>query len=494
MEIEKFVWGKGDFTIEDDNNSQTFKIQKFNEDQQVVFGWASVSKDINGQLLQDWQGDIIEPEDLEKAAFDFVLNFRDTGERHNPSLRKKGKLVSSIVFTEDVQKALNIPPGTVPVGWFVGFHIDDPKTWQEVKKGKYQMFSIEGKGIRTPIRKARGAILFSTIHKYNPYHDKKGRFTTRGTMNYFSPGKNPVQAKRSIDREKAKAKADGFYDPNKNAEQHLAWWSGKDKQKAGPVIPKKRGVAKIQWSGLTGSEFKQAINDYLPDAAKIGKEVTKKYGNSSLWVDTKDGGDRALLAIYESRGYHAKPKIMSKKDIRDYIDTHDKSPHLYRGARKSSSGQSGKDKMDHFINDDTHYAGLGVYGNGTYAGESPKKGKYAGLNSGFQTARAYASYEKNAIIRCTLDSKSKTGNFSSICNNKREFIRNLTTHHNNGDISDSEYQYLFDLTKDTGRFAALRGYDAFKATDSYSGGANQSRPYWVILNRGAMIIQDERVR
>lgn len=157
-----------------------FQITKTNDEQQVVFGWASVSKDINGQLLQDWQGDIIEPEDLEKAAFDFVLNFRDAGERHNPNLRKKGKLVSSIVFTEEVQKALNIPPGTVPVGWFVGFHIDDSKTWQEVKKGKYLMFSIEGQGIREPLKKGRIAKTFSEIHKYNPYHDAKGRFARAG--------------------------------------------------------------------------------------------------------------------------------------------------------------------------------------------------------------------------------------------------------------------------------------------------------------------------
>lgn len=58
----------------------------------------------------------------------------------------------------------------------MGFHIDDPKTWQEVKKGKYLMFSIEGQGIREPLKKGRIAKTFSEIHKYNPYHDAKGRF------------------------------------------------------------------------------------------------------------------------------------------------------------------------------------------------------------------------------------------------------------------------------------------------------------------------------
>lgn len=517
---------------------QEFKIAKTDDEQHVVFGWASVSKNAEGNLLADWQGDIIEPEELEKAAFDFVLNFRDTGEEHDPNLRKKGKLVSSIVFTEDIQKALNIPKGAMPVGWFVGFKIRDAQTWDEIKKGHYKMFSIEGKGQRVPFTLTDGAVTFAElqkfnpyhgrdgswmksvridnsknvaktfsevrVEKYNPYHDRKGRFTSRGNMNYFSPGRDPLQAKRSIAREKEKSKNDGFYDPNKSSDEHLDWWRGENR--SDPVVPQKRGVASVKWSGLSGSEFKQAIDDYMPGALDIAKKVSDKYGtyaghtinsrlgNTGGWINTKDGGDRGLLAIYKSRGYDAKPQIMNRKDIRKYINNNPKSPHLYRGAGKSSSGQSGKDKMDHFINDNFHYAGLGVYGNGTYAAESPKTGRYAGVNSGYRTARAYARGEKDAIIRCTLDSKAKTGNFNTIRKNKMEFLSELQRHYHQGDISGSDYDYLFNLAKDTGRFAALRGFDAYKTTNSRHGGASQQTPFWIILNRGSMIIQDERVK
>lgn len=130
-----------------------FEIKKTDPDKQLVFGWASISKDIKGDLLEDYQGDIIEPDELEKAAYNFVLNFGDTGERHDPEMRKKGKLVASLVFTDDVKKALGIPEETLPTGWFVGFHIEDSDTWEKVKKGEYKMFSIEGRGTREPVTK-----------------------------------------------------------------------------------------------------------------------------------------------------------------------------------------------------------------------------------------------------------------------------------------------------------------------------------------------------
>lgn len=246
-----------------------FQITKTNDEQQVVFGWASVSKDINGQLLQDWQGDIIEPEDLEKAAFDFVLNFRDAGERHNPNLRKKGKLVSSLVFTEEVQKALNIPTGTVPVGWFVGFHIDDPKTWQEVKKGKYLMFSIEGQGIREPLKKGRIAKTFSEIHKYNPYHDAKGRFArANGSKTVVVPTPKVVgkgtSLKKHIDPKSGKITNERMQLYNKIVESHFE------------DIEKPTGKPKLEYMGGGGGSGKSYTleSGYLKDVPK-GKKAVK---------------------------------------------------------------------------------------------------------------------------------------------------------------------------------------------------------------------------
>lgn len=135
----------------DEETQKSFSIFKTDDDKRLVFGWASVSITVDGEQLEDRQQDLIDPEDLEEAAYLYVLNFRDTGERHNPNLRKKGKLVESCVFTVEKQKAMGIPEGILPVGWWIGFKIEDDEAWEKVKNGTYKMFSIEGKAVRVPV-------------------------------------------------------------------------------------------------------------------------------------------------------------------------------------------------------------------------------------------------------------------------------------------------------------------------------------------------------
>ena len=137
------------------SENNNFSIFKTDSDKRLVFGWASISITVNGEQLEDRQKDIIDPEDLEEAAYEYVLNFRDTGEEHNPTMRKKGKLVESCVLTAEKQKAMGIPEGAVPVGWWIGFKIEDDAAWERVKNGQYRMFSIEGKANREPVEKSR---------------------------------------------------------------------------------------------------------------------------------------------------------------------------------------------------------------------------------------------------------------------------------------------------------------------------------------------------
>lgn len=132
-----------------------FSIFKTSDDKRLVFGWASVAITVDGEQVQDLQSDVIDPEDLETAAYEYVLNFRDTGEEHIPSMRYKGKLVESCVFTAEKQRAIGIPEGAVPVGWWVGFKIMDDEAWERVKSGTYRMFSIEGRASREPIDNAK---------------------------------------------------------------------------------------------------------------------------------------------------------------------------------------------------------------------------------------------------------------------------------------------------------------------------------------------------
>ena len=232
--------------------NNNFSIFKTDDDKRLVFGWASVAITVDGVQLEDRQQDIIDPEDLEEAAYEYVLNFRDTGEEHNPTMRKKGKLVESCVLTAEKQKAMGIPEGSVPVGWWIGFKIEDDAAWERIKSGQYRMFSIEGKANREPVEKSRSsydeypsysmwleenldatieqqkaakeyyqehkddaerdwkwnpdrknkpvAKTFDEILKFNPYHDSHGRFASANSYASFSANQNTTAGRMAIER------------------------------------------------------------------------------------------------------------------------------------------------------------------------------------------------------------------------------------------------------------------------------------------------------
>lgn len=125
---------------------ERFSIAKSVEDEQLVFGWANIAIDANGQYPVDWDGDVTDPGDLEKSAYEFVLKYRATGEQHQGEV--KGDLVESVMFTKEKQAAMGIPDGVVPEGWWVGFHVPDAEVFAKIKSGEYEMFSVEGSAIR----------------------------------------------------------------------------------------------------------------------------------------------------------------------------------------------------------------------------------------------------------------------------------------------------------------------------------------------------------
>lgn len=128
-----------------------FKIQKSNDDRMLAFGWANVSLTEEGEQIGDWQQDMIDSEVLEDAAYQFVELYREGGEMHERG--GAAVLVESMVFTEEKMKALGIPEGTLPVGWWIGFKVTDVDVWEKVKDGTYSMFSIEGEGERGEVEK-----------------------------------------------------------------------------------------------------------------------------------------------------------------------------------------------------------------------------------------------------------------------------------------------------------------------------------------------------
>lgn len=119
-----------------------FKITKSDDEKMLAFGWANVSIRTDGEVIEDFQNDIVEPEELESAAYNFVELYREGGEMHERG--GAAVLIESVVFTKEKVAAMGIPEGTVPVGWWIGFKVLDADVWERVKDGTYSMFSIEG--------------------------------------------------------------------------------------------------------------------------------------------------------------------------------------------------------------------------------------------------------------------------------------------------------------------------------------------------------------
>lgn len=123
--------------------STSFQIEKADSDKQQLFGWASTST-IDGKMVVDKQGDMIPPDELEKAAYDFVLSSRIQGDMHTRT-SGVGRMIESCVFTKEKQKALGIDLGKE--AWWVGFQCDCEDLWKDVRSGKKLEFSIGGAAI-----------------------------------------------------------------------------------------------------------------------------------------------------------------------------------------------------------------------------------------------------------------------------------------------------------------------------------------------------------
>lgn len=129
-------------------------VMKSDDERRLVFGWANVAVRVDGEQIVDWQEDLIDPEELEKAAYEYVAEFGTAGEMHQRG--GVGRVVESVVFTKEKADALGIPPDILPEGWWIGFRITDDEVWEKVKNGEYPMFSIEGKAVREPVEGDEG--------------------------------------------------------------------------------------------------------------------------------------------------------------------------------------------------------------------------------------------------------------------------------------------------------------------------------------------------
>ena len=121
--------------------SAPVEVAKSDEHKNLVFGWASVAFSKDGTQVLDRQGHAIDIEDLEDAAYNFVVRSYGSGDMHQSD--GFGELVESMVFTKEKADLMGLPANSAPQGWWIGFRVP-PEYHQQVREGKRRMFSIEG--------------------------------------------------------------------------------------------------------------------------------------------------------------------------------------------------------------------------------------------------------------------------------------------------------------------------------------------------------------
>lgn len=121
-----------------------FVIKSKDAERHTISGWAYVSKDADG-LVVDHSGQTIDIHELERAMQQFAKDGAVSGEMHKGAA--PNPIVESFTFTPEKIEALGLP-ADFPQGTVITVEVDEA-TFAKVKAGTYMAFSIEGKAMET---------------------------------------------------------------------------------------------------------------------------------------------------------------------------------------------------------------------------------------------------------------------------------------------------------------------------------------------------------
>jgi hypothetical protein len=122
----------------DDPDDIKFQIVKSDDEKQLITGVVLEPDSV------DSQGDVMNAEEIEKAAHFYMLNSRVVGDEHK-DIADDVSVVESYIAPDD----LGFDQGSVKKGtWVMTVHVESTDRWQEVKKGDYNGFSVGGFGTR----------------------------------------------------------------------------------------------------------------------------------------------------------------------------------------------------------------------------------------------------------------------------------------------------------------------------------------------------------
>lgn len=129
--------------------SWEYRIAKVDEEKRVALGVALKASDETNGIRPDTQRDILSPEQVEQAAYNFMLNSRLFDLHHKRTVpNSRAAVVESYLAPVDFKMGrTDVKKGD----WIVGVKFADKALWDAVKSGEIRAFSIKGVGKRRPV-------------------------------------------------------------------------------------------------------------------------------------------------------------------------------------------------------------------------------------------------------------------------------------------------------------------------------------------------------
>jgi hypothetical protein len=192
--------------------------------------------------------------------------------------------------------------------------------------------------------------------------------------------------------------------------------------------------------------------------------------------------DHFMADMNKELGYDAKPQVVSEADMDKLVAG---------GAQEMFRGVSGSQYVDAFKGGD-FFAGLGAYGNGTYAARTgqEKVGDGSG-ETAWETAIDYTRGgnvfnpgDASNVMRMALKPGARVARGDELKRLESAQAKELEVlqraHDSEADVGKkAALKRKAEVVSDLGRYAALHGYDAM------------DNVFTIILNRGSVVVQKE---
>ena len=114
-----------------------------NDDKRLVTGIVYAPNET------DSQGDYAEADEIEKAAHEFLADWRVVKTMHKDDVSRGVQIVES--FIAPVDYTLDNGEKVRKGAWVVTLHVDDDGIWDAVKSGEYAGLSMGGRAVREKV-------------------------------------------------------------------------------------------------------------------------------------------------------------------------------------------------------------------------------------------------------------------------------------------------------------------------------------------------------